>query len=172
MSDEPSRSWTDGLSAAERVEAVALTVGEPRTANWIAAEAEVAHETATKYLNRLVDGGTLRSDTRGQQTTYEPDPVGQYLVEMRELYDDHSPDELAASLEEITEQIRTWKTKYDVETANQLRASLSQTDDATDEHDRRQVAREWDHLKTRRRLVEDALRLYDRFPGERRSASA
>lgn len=91
---------------------------------------------------------------------------------MRELYDEHPPDELAASLEEINEQIRTWKTKYDVETANQLRASLGQIEDVTDERDRRQVAREWDHLATRRRLVEDALRLYDRFPGERRSASA
>ncbi|MDB2224442.1 hypothetical protein PN419_09255 [Halorubrum ezzemoulense] len=172
MSDEPDRSWTNGLSAADRVEAVALTVGKPRTANWIAEEAEVAHETATKYLTRLVDDGTLRSDTRGQQTTYEPDPVGQYLAEMRELYEEHSPDELAASLEDINEQIRTWKTKYDVETANQLRASLGRTDDVTDERNRRQAAREWDHLETRRRLVEDALRLYDRFPGERRSASA
>lgn len=172
MNDEQTRSWTDGLSAAKRVEAVALTVDEPRTANWIAAEAEVAHETATKYLTRLVDDGKLRSDIRGQQTIYEPDPVGQYLVEMRELYDEHPPDELAASLGEINEQIRTWKTKYDVETANQLRASLSRTEDVTDERDRRQVAREWDHLATRRRLVEDALRLYDRFPGERRSASA
>lgn len=78
---------------------------------------------------------------------------------MRELYDDHSPEEFAASLEKITEQVRTWKMKYDVETANQLCASLSRTDDATDEHDRRQVAREWDHLETRRRLVKDALRL-------------
>lgn len=172
MNDEQARSWTDGLSAAKRVEAVALTVDKPRTANWIAAEAEVAHETATKYLTRLVDDGKLRSDRRGQQTIYEPDPVGQYLVEMRELYDEHSPDELAASLEEINDQIRTWKTKYDVETANQLRASLGQIEDITDERDRRQVAREWDHLATRRRLVEDALRLYDRFPGERRSASA
>lgn len=172
MNDEPARSWTDGLSAAERVEAVALTVGEPRTANWIAKEAEVAHETATKYLNRLADDGKLTADTRGQQTTYEPDPVGQYLIEMRELYEEHSPDELAASLEAMNEQIRTWKAEYDVKTPNELRASLRGTDDAEDERERRQAAREWDHLETRRRLVEDALRLYDRFPGEQRSASA
>ncbi|MFC5973445.1 hypothetical protein ACFPYI_19115 [Halomarina salina] len=172
MNDEQARSWTDGLSAAERVEAVALTVSEPRTANWIAGEAEVAHETATKYLNRLVDDGKLSADARGQQTTYEPDPVGQYLIEMRELYEEHSPDELAVSLEEMNEQIRTWKTEYDVETPNELRASLGRTEDLTDERQRRQVAGEWDHLKTRRRLVEDALHLYDRFPGERRSASA
>jgi len=171
MSDEPTRSWTGGLSAAERVEAIALTVGEPRT-NWIAAEAEVAHETATKYLKRLTDDGKLRAETRGQQTTYEPDPVGQYLIEMRELYEEHSPDTLAASLEDMNEQIRTWKTEYDVETPNELRASLGRAADVSDERERRQAAREWDHLETRRRLVEDALRLYDRFPGGGRSASA
>jgi Mn-dependent DtxR family transcriptional regulator len=172
MNDDPARSWTDSLSAAERVEAVALTVSEPRTANWIAAEAEVAHETATKYLKRLTDDRKLRADTRGQRTTYEPDSIGQYLIEMRELYEEHSPDELAASLEQTNEQIRTWKAAYDVDTPNELRASLGRTEDATDERERRQVARDWDHLETRRRLVEDALRLYDRFPGEWRSASA
>lgn len=171
MSGDPNRNWTEGLSAAERVEAVALTVSEPQTANWVAAEAEVAHETATKYLRQLANDGKLIADSRGQQTTYEPDPVGQYLIEMRELYEHHSPDELARSLEEMNEQIRTWKSEYDAETSNQLRASLA-NEDIRDERERRQAAREWDHLAARRRLVEDALRLYDRFPGEPRSAPA
>lgn len=172
MNGDSTRNWTEGLSAAERVEAIALTVSEPRTANWIATEAEVAHETATKYLQQLTDDGKLIAETRGQQTAYEPDPVGQYLIELRELYEAYSPDELAASLEEMNEQIRTWKTEYDVETPNELRASLVEANDGTDERERRQTAREWNHLATRRRLVEDALRLYDRFPGEPRSASA
>ena len=169
MNGNLNRSWTDDLSAVRRVEAVALTVDEPRTANWIASEAEVAHETAAKYLKQLTDDGKMSADTRGQRTMYEPDPVGQYLVEMRELYDEHSPDELAASLEQMNEQIRTWRADYDVETSKQLRASPGRTEDVTDEPERRQVAREWDHLETRRRLIEDALRLYDRFPDEQRS---
>jgi hypothetical protein len=91
---------------------------------------------------------------------------------VRELYDDYSPDDLAASLEDITEQLQTWKAAYDVETPNELRASLGRTAAVTDERERRHVARKWDHLRSRRRLIEDALRLYDRFPGERPSASA
>lgn len=172
MSEASGRDWTDELSAAERVEAVALTVSEPRTANWIAAEADVAHETATKYLTRLADDGKLRAETQGQQTTYAPDPVGQYLIEMRELYENHSPDELTTSLEEMNDQIRSWKTEYDVETPNELRASLGRATTREDERTRRQAAREWEHLQTRRRLVEDALRLYDRFPGERTTTPA
>lgn len=172
MSEMSDRNWADELSAAERVEAVALTVSEPRTANWIAGEAEVAHETASKYITRLVDDGKLSADTCGQQTTYEPDPVGQYLTEMRELYENHSPDELAASLEEMNDQIRSWEAEYDVETPNELRASLNSAADHEDECTRRQAAREWEHLQTRRRLVEDALQLYDRFPGKQNSAPA
>ncbi|WP_081706807.1 DUF7342 family protein [Halarchaeum acidiphilum] len=172
MSEESEHDWATELSAAERVEAVALTVSEPRTANWIAGEADVAHETATKYLTRLVDDGKLSADTRGQQTTYAPDPVGQYLIEMRELYEDHSPDELATSLEEMNDQIRSWKMEYDVETPNELRASLSSAPDREDERARREAARKWEHLQTRRRLVEDALRLYDRFPREQHTAPA
>ena len=172
MSVDRDHTWTDELSAAERVEAVALTLGEARTVNWIATEAEVAHETAAKYLGQLAADGKLLTETQGQQTTYRPDPVDQYLTEMRELYEDHTPEELAASLEDMNDQIRAWKTSYDVETPNELRASLSEADDSADERERRNAAREWDHLVRRRRLVEDALRLYDRFPGEPRSASA
>ncbi|WP_425492131.1 DUF7342 family protein [Haloferax gibbonsii] len=36
---------------------------EPRTANWVAAEAEVAHETASKYLKRLTEDGKLIADS-------------------------------------------------------------------------------------------------------------
>jgi len=172
MSTERNQRWADDLSAAERVEAVALTVGEPKTANWIATEAAVAHETAAKYLTRFTDDGKLRAETQGKQTTYRPDPVGQYLIEMRELYENYSPDELATSLEEMNEQIRTWKRTYEVETPNELRASLGRSEEATDERERLNAAHEWDHLATRRRLAEDALRLYDRFPTEPHTASA
>lgn len=171
MSEGSGRDWAEELSAAERVEAVALTVSEPRTANWIATEAEVAHETATKYLERLVDDGKVSVETRGQRTSYAPDPIGQYLTEMRELYENHSPDELATSLEAMNDRIRTWKAEYDVETPNGLRASLGRTTEREDERTRRRTAREWEHLRTRRRLVEDALRLYDRFPGDQNPAS-
>lgn len=171
VSEESDRDWAGELSAAERTEAVALTVSEPRTANWIAEKAEVAHGTATKYLDRLVSDGKLSAETHGQQTTYAPDPVGQYLIEMRELYEDHSPDELTAALEEMNDQIRTWKAEYDVETPNELRASLT-TADRDDERTRRQAAREWEQLRTRRRLVEDALHLYDRFPDGQSPVSA
>lgn len=161
--DEPTDSWRESLSAEARVRAVALTVGEPRTANWIAEEASVAHGTARKYLTQLVEDRQLVADRAGDRTTYRPDPVGQYLREVRDLYEEHSAGELAERLAEMTEQLRSWREEYGVETPNELRASLAEADEPGE---RRRVADEWAHLEHRRSLVEDALRLYDRFPGD------
>ena len=160
----PDRSWEASLSVTDRVRMVALAVGESRTANWIATEAGVPHETATKHLERLAEDGQLVAETSGGQTRYRPDPMGQYLREVRELYERQTPDELAAGLEDISEQVRTWREEFGVETPNELRASITEIDDPEAERTRREVAREWEHLVSRREVVEDVLRLHDRFP--------
>ncbi|ERH02456.1 MAG: sugar-specific transcriptional regulator TrmB [Halonotius sp. J07HN6] len=162
MSDAERPDWTD-RSAADRVRSVATTLSEPRTANWIAEEAEVAHETASKYLDRLVDDGQVETSEAGGKTVYRPDPVGQYLAEMHRLYADHTADELADSLTEIGEQLRAWQTEYAVETPNELRSAISETSDAATAEEYRRVATEWERLQYRQSLVEDTLRLYDRF---------
>jgi len=162
MSNAERPGWTD-QSAADRVRSVATTLSEPRTANWISAEAEVAHETARKYLDRLVADGKLETDEAGGETTYRPDPVGQYLAEMHRLYADHAADELADQLTEITDQLRRWQTEYGVETPNELRAAIGETTDEATAEEHRRVATEWEQLRYRQSLVEDTLRLYDRF---------
>lgn len=169
MSDS---SWSERLSAAERVRMVAETVDEPRTANWVAEEAEVAHETARKYLDRLSEDGRLLAESDGDRTVYRPDPVGQYLTETRELYDGHTPEELTDSLAAMNDDIRSWREAYGVETPNELRASVADAADVEEERERRRVAREWERLRYRRQVVEDALRLHDRFPDERTHAVA
>jgi len=168
MSDS---SWSERLSAAERVRMVAETVSESRTANWVAEEAEVAHETARKYLDRLVEDGRLVAHDDGDRTSYRPDPVGQYLTETRELYETHTPEELADSLAAMNDDIRSWRETYGVETPNELRASIGDASDAEDERERRRIADEWERLRYRRQLVEDALRLHDRFPDGRTHAA-
>ena len=163
MSDADRPGWTESASAADRVRSVATTLREPRTANWIAEEAEVAHETASKYLDRLVDDGQLEPVEADGTTRYRPDPVGQYLAEMHRLYADHTADELADSLAEIGDQLRAWQTEYGVETPNELRAAIGETSDGATAEEYRRVATEWEQLQYRQSLVEDTLRLYDRF---------
>ena len=157
-------TWTD-QPAADRVQWVAESLSEPRTAHWVADEADVSPATARKYLEKLADERQLKRLENGERTLYSPDHVTQYLEEVREVYEDHSADELAQSLDEIRTQIEAWKATYDVSTPNALRATIA-TVDQVEAEQRRDIAIEWDHVETRLDIIEDALKLYDRFPDD------
>lgn len=159
-------SWAD-QPAADRVRWVAESLDEPRTAHWIADEAEVSGSTARKYLERLADDRRLVRIDDGARTLYAPDRVTQYLEEVREAYDAHTADELAAALDSLRERIEDWREEFDATTPNELRATVA--DAAPDERERRrEIATEWEHAESRLEVLEDALALYDRFPDDPR----
>lgn len=156
--------WSD-QPAVDRVRWVATSLDEPRTAHWVADEADVSPATARKYLERLADDRKLRRIEDGTRTLYRPDRITQHLEAVREVYDDHTADELAETLSSIRGRIDGWREEYDVSTPNELRTTIADAD-AADAERRREVALEWDHLQSRIRVVEDALTLHDRFPGD------
>ena len=160
-------TWTD-QPAADRVRWVAASLGEPRTGHWVAREAEVSPSTAKKYLEKLVDDRRLRRLDDGERTLYYPDRVSQYLDEVREMYEQETASELAKALGSIRDQIDTWRREFDVSTPNELRATIVEVDREEGER-RREIAIEWDHLRARIGIVEDALTLHDRFPGNERA---
>ena len=157
-------TWTD-QPAADRVQWVADALDQPRTAGWVAEEADVSPATARKYLERLADDRRVRRIEDGSQTRYAPDRVTRYLEEVRETYESHTADELAETLGSIRERIDTWRAEYDVSTPNELRATIADVSREDGER-RREVALEWEHLQSRVGVVEDALSLYDRFPAD------
>ncbi len=56
----------------DRVRMVAQQVSEPRTANWIASEAEWSHGPTKRVLEHLVDDGILhRDDTGATRHTFQ-----------------------------------------------------------------------------------------------------
>lgn len=71
----------------DRVRMVARQLSEPRTANWIASEAEWSNEPTKRVLERLAADGVLRCDTSGAHTTYSPDYRQQALQEAMRLRD-------------------------------------------------------------------------------------
>jgi len=69
-----SESQMDRQTTGEdRVQMVAQQLSEPRTANWIASEADWSHEPTKRVLERLVDDGILHRDVSGTHTTYYSD---------------------------------------------------------------------------------------------------
>ncbi|WP_254534015.1 DUF7342 family protein [Natrinema gelatinilyticum] len=147
----------------DRVRMVTRQLSEPRTANWIASEADWSHEPTTRVLERLVDDGILHRDESGTHTTYYPDHRRQAMQEAMRLRDsEHTVEELTDRLAEMKAQIREWVDEFDVESPNQLRGTLADDIlDADEENRRREIAREWEHLQRRIRIVGFAIREWD-----------
>lgn len=144
----------------DRVRMVARQLSTPRTANWIASEAEWSHEPTKRVLERLVDDSVLRRDESGAHTTYYPDYRQQAIHEAMRLRDgDRSVEELTDRLAEMKTQIRNWEAEFAVESPNQLRATIADETFGADQEDRRrEIARDWEHLQRRIQIVGFAIR--------------
>jgi hypothetical protein len=142
---------------------IARQISEPRTANWIASEADWSHEPTKRALERLVENGVLHRDDTGAHTTYFPDYRRQALKEAIRLRDSgHTVEDLTERLTEMNAQIRRWEAEFDVESPNQLRGTIAdQRLDVTEENRRREIAREWEQLQRRIEIVGFAIREWD-----------
>lgn len=167
MTDEGSDAGRGLLetqtTGEDRVRMVARQLSEPRTANWVASEAGWSHEPTKRVLKRLVDDGILHRDDSGTHTTYYPDYRRQAMQEAMRLRDSgHTAEELTDRLAEMKSQIRDWEDEFDVGSPNQLRGTLAgETLDTEEEDQRREIARDWEHLERRIRIVGFAIREWD-----------
>jgi hypothetical protein len=162
-SDSEARLRDRQATGEDRVRMVAQQLSEPRTANWIASEADWSHEPTSRVLDRLVEDGILHRDDSGPHTTYYPDYRRQAMQEAVRLRDSgHTVEELTDRLTEMKAEIRDWENKFDVESPNQLRGTLTDESlDAEEEDQRREIAREWEHLQRRIEIVGFAIREWE-----------
>ena len=138
-STEPTEHTT-----AAQVRAVAMTVREPKNAGEIADSAGVARNTAEKYLRQLVATNTLTTIQRGRETCYYPDPVTQYFDQIRDLIETHEKDDLTAELGAIRDDIEGWKERYEVDSPDELRASVGDEIPAAERRQRQHAAEDWE----------------------------
>lgn len=150
--------WTDLMTARERVETIATTLDGPRTANWVADQAEVKWDTAKKHLDNLVEAGALLLT---EDDKYVPDATRAYFDTLRELILDNSREDLRAELEAIAERLDEWKTEYDVESIDELEATLAEDRGPEDISERRRALRRWENSLRTRQTIRTALTLYD-----------
>ena len=164
MFDPPQngiQSWTESMSARDRIRAVAESLREPRSVNWICEQADAAWSTTNEELQDLVDQGQLRRVEAGETTRYQPDYTRLLFEEIRTLIEENTREELRSELAAITEEIEAWQATYDVETWEELEQSLADGDLSSDElHERRDVITRWEENLEDRRLIKHALVLY------------
>jgi hypothetical protein len=151
--------WPDDWDGQQRVENVATTLREPRSAEWVADRADVSTPTARKYLDRLVEHGTLErhaGDTAQQAATYAPDPQAQMLDRVRELA--QQPGEaLTERKASLLAEIDAWREEFDVDSPTALRVSVDSSCDADERRRRRQIAYEWESREYRCSLLDVAI---------------
>lgn len=151
-------SWTDSMTARERVETIATTLSTPRTANWVADQAEVKWDTAKRHLDSLVESGVLLVT---EDDRYVPDPTRAYFDHLRELILNNDRAELRGELESIAERIETWQTAYDVSSPAELESTLADELPPEEIRERRRALRRWENSLQSRATIQTALGLYE-----------
>jgi len=94
------------MSARDRIRAVAETLREPRSVNWISEQADAAWSTTNEELQDLVDQGQLRRVEAGETTRYQPDYTRLLFEEIRTLIEANTREELRSELAAITKGSR------------------------------------------------------------------
>lgn len=157
--------WKEHQSAFDRVRAVAVTVSEPQSADWVAEQAHVAGNTARDHLQRLVEMNVLRTATGGTATQYEPDPLYTRMQALRDLLDNRTRDDLLELRGDLQEQVEEWQAEYGVDSSNELRERAAHANTSETTREMRRTANDWDIIAYRLQLVEDAIEHYSDYAG-------
>lgn len=164
MTDRGLDSWSDDLTARERVRAIATTLTEPRSVEWVREEAQVSSwQTAKDELEMLVEFRQVQAvEGDDGNTKYAPNYQLRYFNEVTELINNYTREELREEIASIQTEIDDWKSDFDVESRDELEATL--TDDELNSEGiraRNRVLRQWERYEDNKRLVKHALELYD-----------
>lgn len=164
MTDQGLPSWTDGLSARERIREIATTLTEPRSVEWVRKESQVSSwQTAKDELEMLADFGQLHAiDGDDGNTKYAPNYQLRYFDQVTELINDHTREELREEIAAIQARIDEWKHEFDAESRAALESTLTDEGRSSEEiRERNAVLRRWERHEDNKRLIEHALELYD-----------
>lgn len=168
--DPSTEVWKKHTGPFDRVRSVSQSLSTPRTASWIAAEANVSERTARDHLNRLVEMTVLLEFDDNGTTTYTPDPIFQRFQVVRELLDEHDQDGLLDLKEDLHARIETWQDEYGVTSPENLRELATGTDSTEQATEIRRIAAEWDVTNYHLGIVEDVVNNFDTYSAHRTSA--
>lgn len=179
MTDRGLESWTDGLTARERVREIATTLTQPRSVEWVREEAQISSwQTAKDELEMLAEFGQLHAiEGDDGNAKYAPNYQLRYYTEVTELINNHTREELREEIATIQAEIDEWKAEFDVESRDALESTLTDADLTSEAiQERNRVLRQWETAADNKRLLKHALELYDDarslYPGQNDSSNS
>ena len=161
MTPDSPAVWPENAETEDRVRSVAEMLTQPRSATWVADQADVNYKTARKYLTQLVEDNRLRTMDRGQTTLYYPNPREQFFQEIGDLVEEHTKDELTAELNAIGSRIEGWQEKYEIDTPDELRTTLDESLSVEERRERERIVDTWEYTHEMRTFIRHAIRVYD-----------
>ncbi len=156
--------WSDAMQGIDRVTSVALSLKQPRTADWIAEHANVSATTARNHLERLVDLRVLSAVKKGRTKTYYPDADYQRFRTVSRFIEEHSQDELESIVVQAQEWIDELQATHGVERPNELRSKA--TEEGTSPADAKEFfdqASQWDEHRHVLSIAKEAIARYGAF---------
>ena len=154
-------SWSETMSARERVRAVARTLSQPRSTQWISEQASVGWGTADSELGNLAERGDLERVEREGTTWYVPNRTRLLFEAIERLVAENTKSKLREELAAIAEEIEDWQARYGVESREDLERTLSDVELSSAEiRERNDVLQFWQENEETRELIRYALDLY------------
>lgn len=153
-------AWKEHTTAFDRVQSVASTVSQPRSASYIADEAHVAENTARDHLERLVNLNVLLKTERDGGAFYSPDPLHTRIQTLRELLEEHDRDGLIDLKIELQAKLEDWETEYSADSPDDLRTRAAETNTASQTRELKKTASDWELALYRLSILEDAIENY------------
>lgn len=139
------------------VGSVGVTLSQARSTRWIAEEAEVSERTTRRHLTRLVEIGMLEEVNGESSAMFRPDSLDTRLRGLRDFLDEYFDlEELRSDLEE---RIEGCQSEYGARSPEELRSMAAHTNTADRTRQLRWVANDWETVRFRLGLVEEAIEL-------------
>jgi hypothetical protein len=159
--DRGIEEWKSQTKGIERVRSVVFTTDKPRPVSWFAEEALVSESTAREYLDLFADMGVVQTaGTKAKKYCIDQ----RYLryLEVRELADEYSQDELVEMAEERQEQLESLKSEFGEESPTDIRTRVCEPDTPPEECARlRKVASEWETIQSQLYRIKEAVQWLD-----------
>ena len=154
VNDVVEEEWVEETTPFERVYGIIRRTYDPASATEIADRARVSPTTARKHLRTLESAGEVTTSQDGQTTRYRRSETAIVTEHAQSLLAERTPEEIAAGIADMKEQIHEWREEYGVDSPEEFARELT-VDDADSDHGA--LLTEWQTTRRNLTLAQAAL---------------
>mgnify|MGYP002760922636 FL=1 len=154
VNDVVEEEWVEETTPFERVYGIIRHAYDPASATEIADRARVSPTTARKNLRTIESAGEVTTSQDGQTTRYRRSETAIVTEHAQSLLAERTPEEIAAGIAEMKEQIHEWREEYGVDSPEEFARELT-VDDADSDHGA--LLTEWQTTRRNLALAQAAL---------------